>query len=75
MRRFIRDQSGMIVAEAFVIVMFFLGAGTGLYWFVFVFSTESELAQTMVSRWKSLRSVVTGEAVETAANLFESTQE
>ena len=44
MRRFMRDQSGMMATEAFVIVMFLLGAGTGLYWFVFVFSTESELA-------------------------------
>ena len=75
MRRFMRDQSGMMATEAFVIVMFLLGAGTGLYWFVFVFSTQSELAQTMVSLWKSVRSVVTGEAVETAANMFESTQE
>jgi hypothetical protein len=71
MKRFLRDQGGMMATEAFVIFIFLMAAGAGAYWFVFSFSKDSAIVHTVVALWEMIRSIATGEAAENAVSTFE----
>ena len=59
-----RDTSGMMATEAFLVLMFLIGFESFAFYFLFHYSANSELWDTIMRIWNMNHAVYNGEAMD-----------
>jgi hypothetical protein len=62
--KFWRDTCGMMATEAFLVLLFLIGFGSFAYYFLFHYSANSELWDTIMRIWDMIYAVYNGEAMD-----------
>ena len=62
--KFWRDTNGMMATEAFLVLLFLIGFGSFAYYFLFHYSSNSELWSTILRIWNMIYAVCNGEAMD-----------
>jgi hypothetical protein len=62
--KFWRDVNGMMATEAFLVLLFMIGFGSFAYYFLFHYSANSELWDTITQIWNMIYAVYNGEAMD-----------
>lgn len=63
-KKFWHDINGMMATEAFLILLFLIGFGSFAYYFLFHYSANSELWDTIMRIWNMIYAVYNGEAMD-----------
>ena len=62
--KFWRDTNGMMATEAFLVLLFLIGFGSFAYYFLFHYTANSELWDTIMRIWNMIYAVYNGEAMD-----------